>query len=98
VRLISLSGVIGIVAGFGLDLLIKVDDAKQAFGIAGAASIAGLAIGANMTKNYDSGKNLALNYRSNRNNLLSISPDLSIKPNPFNYGKSLTSFGIAVNF
>lgn len=97
-RLISLSGVIGIVAGFGLDLLVQVEDAKQAFGIAGAASVAGLAMGANMTKNYDSGKDLSFNNESNKDNAFNISPNLSIKPDPFNYGKSLTSLGIAINF
>jgi len=52
-RLISIAGVIGGLAGAGLDLLIQPDDEKVAIGIPLAGSIAGLAVGAGMTADMD---------------------------------------------
>lgn len=48
-RLISIAGVIGGLAGAGLDLLVQPDDDKVAIAIPLAGSIAGLAVGANLT-------------------------------------------------
>ena len=52
-RLINLSGALGIAAGFGIDMLFEVHDGPTAFAIAGLSSVAGLLIGRAMTKNYD---------------------------------------------
>ncbi|MBI4543766.1 MAG: hypothetical protein HY703_01050 [Gemmatimonadetes bacterium] len=49
-RLISIAGVAGLVAGFGLDLLLTVDDETAAFLIPMATSAAGLAAGASWTR------------------------------------------------
>jgi len=48
-RLISIAGVIGGLAGAGMDLIMQPDDEKVAIGIPLAASIAGLVIGASLT-------------------------------------------------
>ena len=50
-RLISIAGVIGALAGAGMDLITRPDDEKVAIGIPLATSIAGLAIGAGLTAN-----------------------------------------------
>lgn len=60
VRLINLAGVIGTVFGFGVDLFLEVDEASTALAIAGLGSVAGLAAGTELTKNYDAGKELSV--------------------------------------
>jgi hypothetical protein len=60
VRLINLGGVLGTIAGLGLDLIIQPDDASTALAVAGTGSVAGLAIGASLTKNIDQGKDFSL--------------------------------------
>ncbi len=97
-RLISLGGVLGTVAGFGVDLLFHVDDGKQAIIIAGAGSIAGLAVGANLTKNYDKGRTLSYRDTDTDNNSIRISPKLSLIPDPSNSRRLLTTFGFSINF
>jgi hypothetical protein len=57
-RLISIAGVIGGLAGGGLDLLIQPDNEKVAIGIPLATSIAGLAMGAVLTRDRPSEENL----------------------------------------
>jgi hypothetical protein len=52
-RLISISGVIGGLAGAGIDLLTQPDDDKALIGIPLAGSVAGLAIGVLTTRHYD---------------------------------------------
>lgn len=52
-RLISIAGVIGGLAGGGIDLIAQPDNEDSAIAIPLATSLAGLAIGAIMTKNYD---------------------------------------------
>jgi hypothetical protein len=52
-RLISIAGVIGGLAGAGLDLMIQPDGEKVAVGIPLAASIVGLAVGAGLTSQMD---------------------------------------------
>jgi hypothetical protein len=58
-RLINLAGVLGTAMGFGFDLLLEVDEEEPIFAIAGAGSLAGLALGASLTRTYDLGKDLA---------------------------------------
>ena len=52
-RLVSIAGVIGGLAGGGLDLIVQPDDEKVAIGIPLAGSIAGLMVGARMTSAMD---------------------------------------------
>jgi len=53
VRLVSLAGLLGGLAGLGLDLLIQPDDSDVAIGIPLVLSGAGLATGAYLTRDYD---------------------------------------------
>jgi hypothetical protein len=55
-RLISIAGVIGGLAGGGVDLLFQPDDERLAIGIPLVGSITGLVIGANATRDYDTGR------------------------------------------
>jgi hypothetical protein len=57
-RLISIAGVIGGLAGGGLDLLIQPDNEKVAIGIPLATSIAGLAVGTVLTRDRPSEEDL----------------------------------------
>jgi len=52
-RLISIAGVIGGLAGGGIDLITRPDDEKAAVAIPLAGSIIGLTIGAVTTRSYD---------------------------------------------
>jgi hypothetical protein len=52
-RLVSISGVIGALAGAGVDLLVQPDDEKIAIGIPLVTSIAGLVAGIRLTRDYD---------------------------------------------
>lgn len=54
-RLISLSGLIGGIAGLGIDLLAQPEDDEAVFAIPLVTSLAGLAIGAYTTRGYDAG-------------------------------------------
>jgi hypothetical protein len=53
VRLVSVTGLAGLVAGLGLDLLFEVDDDQAAFAIPLATSLAGLVAGAEWTRHHD---------------------------------------------
>lgn len=61
-RLINLSGIVGTVFGFGIDLLFEVHDDGTILGIAGLGSAAGLALGTQLTRNYDKNRDLAAFY------------------------------------
>ncbi|MBM4185085.1 MAG: hypothetical protein FJ207_12860 [Gemmatimonadetes bacterium] len=52
-RLVSIAGVLGGLAGAGIDLLAKPDDEKVAIGIPLATSVVGLAVGATATRRGD---------------------------------------------
>jgi len=52
-RLISISGVIGGLAGAGIDLIVQPDNSDVAIGIPLTLSIAGLMVGSHLTRNYD---------------------------------------------
>ena len=58
-RLINLAGVLGTTFGLGIDLLVQVDSEEAAFAIAGAGSVAGLALGTSLTREHDRGKDLS---------------------------------------
>jgi len=59
IRLINLAGLVGTVAGFGVDLLLEVDDDATGMAIVGSGSTLGLILGALSTHKYDTGKDLA---------------------------------------
>jgi hypothetical protein len=52
-RLVSLAGIIGGVAGGGVDLILQPDNEDVAFGVPLAGSVAGLLLGAHLTRDYD---------------------------------------------
>ena len=52
-RLVSIAGVIGGLAGAGIDLIAQPDDDKAAVAIPLATSVAGLIIGSRLTRDYD---------------------------------------------
>ncbi|MEX2583649.1 MAG: tetratricopeptide repeat protein [Gemmatimonadota bacterium] len=52
-RLINIAGVVGLLGGFGVDLIVQPDDAAVVFGIPLATSAAGLLLGASLTRDYD---------------------------------------------
>ncbi|MBI2537377.1 MAG: hypothetical protein HYW06_10550 [Gemmatimonadetes bacterium] len=52
-RLISITGLAGLVAGLGLDLIMSVENEKVAIAIPMVTSFAGLGLGASWTRNYD---------------------------------------------
>ena len=90
VRLINLGGVLGTVAGFGIDLLTQVDEASTALAIAGAGSVAGLVVTTNLTKNYDRGKEL---YQSKLE-----FPKFTLVQNPHNKRKPIPAIGFQFDF
>lgn len=85
-RLISLLGVAGAAFGFGLDLLAEVDSEEAAFAIAGAGSVAGLAVGVHVTRSYDAGRDLGMGPPRNRWGFLSGVPELGFRRDPFTGG------------
>jgi len=90
VRLINLGGVLGTVFGFGIDLLVQVDEASTAFAIAGAGSVAGLVAATSLTKNHDKGKELS------QSNLQF--PKLTLYQNPLNRKEMVPTLGFQLNF
>lgn len=98
VRLISLSGVVGTVMGFGLDLMAEVDESSTAFAIAGLGSVGGLAAGAHMTRNYDRGKDLASHHLNSTPARWSVAPQVGLKQHPFHTGEVMPKLGIRVSF
>ncbi len=52
-RIVSSAGLLGGVAGAGIDLLLKVDDQKSALAIPLASSLVGLVVGARITRDHD---------------------------------------------
>jgi len=63
VWIITASGLAGLVAGLGIDILVQPDDDAAALGIPLATSVIGLAIGTSATRDYDAGR-LAIGGRS----------------------------------
>ncbi|MBI3982936.1 MAG: hypothetical protein HY337_08500 [Gemmatimonadetes bacterium] len=52
-RLVSITGVAGLIGGLGLDLLFEVDDDKAAIAIPMVTSVIGLGMGVSWTRDYD---------------------------------------------
>lgn len=74
-RLINLSGVLGIAFGGGIVLLTEADDDVAAMAMLGAGSAAGLLLGTHWTRAHDQGKDLAAGGRSP-----AIAPVLALRP------------------
>jgi hypothetical protein len=55
-RMVSLGGLLGGLAGLGIDLLASVDDEKTAVGIPLATSVIGLGVGVAASRNHDGGQ------------------------------------------
>ena len=107
VRLINLAGVIGTVLGFGIDLLVEVDDSATAFAIAGLGSVAGLVAGAQMTRNFDRGKELTLLDMNksrfcysfnNGESQWSIAPKITLQQHPHDKRRIVPALGLQVNY
>jgi hypothetical protein len=60
VRLTNLAGVLGTIGGFGIDAIAQPSGDKTVLAIAGAGSIAGLAVGTLLTRNMDNAGNVSL--------------------------------------
>jgi hypothetical protein len=107
VRLISMSGVLGTLAGFGVDLVFKVDSEEKAFALAGAGGVAGLAIGSYMTRNMDEGTFLGMQYGrdpasryavAHEDDSWSIASGLSGRRHPFVEGRVIPSLSVRIGF
>jgi len=105
IRLIDLAGIVGTIAGFGIDLLFQVDNAEAAMAIAGAGGAVGLAAGAKMTKNYDRDRGLAFSqarpghylYRADRERF-SITPEMALKKDKGQLNSYMPYLGLRMNF
>jgi hypothetical protein len=97
-RLISLMGVAGAAFGFGIDLMAEVDTEEAVFAIAGAGSVAGLALGVHITRNYDEGKELSLGSAAHEDGGLALIPRLGVKPDPFSRGKLMPTLSWGARF
>jgi len=107
VRLINLAGVMGAVFGFGLNLLLEVDDTATAFGIAGLGSVGGAIIGKNLTRNFDRNKDLAYYFQDDcfppysarlKNTPLKITPQFAFSPHPGRIDRLIPTVGIQFDF
>jgi hypothetical protein len=98
VRLISMMGVVGTVAGFGLDLLAQVDEASTAMAIAGLGSVGGLAAGAHMTRDYDRGKDLASHSLKSAPTRWSVAPQVGLVKHPFRTGQVMPELSVRLSF
>jgi len=93
VRLINLGGDLGIVFGFGIDLLLQPEETSTIMAIAGMGSVGGLTLGTILTKNYDKDKELTFSPKINQffefsllkdNQVKASFPNLSLQKDPFN--------------
>ena len=94
-RLISLLGVVGTTFGLGIDLMAEVPDAETAMAIAGIGSVAGLAVGASVTQNYDDGKDLSMESPRPEETRLSFAPKAVRDPES---GRPVPGLGVRVTF
>ncbi len=105
IRLINLAGILGTVAGFGVDMLFQVDNSEAAMAIAGTGGIAGLIAGAKMTKDYDKDRGLTslrptINLHSDYANCdkFSIAPELILKRDNRQTNSLIPYLGLRVDF
>lgn len=99
-RLIDLAGVIGTMIGFGVDMMIEVDNENTAFAIGGLGTISGLWAGTAMTRNYDQGKDISLlngdvhfAYK-NGNQTWELSPRMALQRHPVQPYRLIPTIGV----
>jgi hypothetical protein len=97
-RMISLMGLVGTVAGFGVDVLVRVDNEHAAMAIAGLGGVGGLIAGARMTRNYDAGKDLASVSTTDRRERWAIAPRLTMASDPSHAGKLIPTASLHLTF
>jgi len=105
IRLINLAGIVGTVAGLGVDLLFQVDNSEAAMAIVGAGGVAGLITGAKMTKDYDKDRGLAIfplrsNLHSGYANCdrFSMEPEIILKRDNRQENHITPYLGLRMNF
>jgi hypothetical protein len=98
VRLISLMGLAGTMAGFGVDILVQVDNEHAAMALAGLGGVGGLIAGARMTRNYDEGKDVALEMPDDHQERWAVAPHFSLAPDPARAGKLRPMAGLQLIF
>ncbi|MBI5869196.1 MAG: hypothetical protein HZB43_13065 [candidate division Zixibacteria bacterium] len=98
VRLISLMGLVGTVAGFGLDALVNVDDGKVVMAVAGLGSVTGLLLGARITRDYDAGKDLASASPNRSKTSWTLSPQLTLAADPVSPSRFIPMAGFRLSF
>ncbi len=98
VRVISLMGYVGTVAGFGVDVLAQVNSGRAAMAIAGLGSIGGLVAGVNMTRNYDRGKDLASASPADGRTQWALTPQFTLAPDPSHAGRMMPSASLRLDF
>lgn len=96
VRIINLAGVVGTFLGFGIDLLVEIEDASASMAIAGLGSVVGLFAGVELTQNFDRNRNLELSSSDPKNSAYQdqaaqlsrkITTRLSLLPHPNRNGR-----------
>ncbi|HWP38240.1 MAG TPA: hypothetical protein VNL18_11880 [Gemmatimonadales bacterium] len=103
-RLVSITGVAGLVVGLGFDLLLEVDDDKTAMAIPLATSVIGLALGTSWTRDYDAtrrelGERAATALVNVRNGRLGVSvpiPAPTMLPLGFEGGRMRRAPGLSL--
>ena len=98
VRMISLMGLVGTVAGFGVDVLVRVDNEHAAMAIAGLGGVGGLIAGARMTRDYDAGKDVALGSPDDAQGPWSLAPHFALTADPAHPGRMMPSAGLQLTF
>ena len=88
VRMINLGGILGATFGFGINLLLEVDDGQLAFTIVSATTAGGLLMGTKLTNNYGNKKNNLNNSSSNEVSFLNknkwkLSSDIKLHQKAF---------------
>jgi hypothetical protein len=98
VRLISLMGLAGTMAGFGVDVLVRADNEHVMMAIAGLGGVGGLIAGARMTRNYDAGKDVAMGVSDDHQERWAVTPHFALGPDPARGGKLRPMAGLRMTF
>ena len=87
-------------SGFGVDMMIEVDNENTAFAIGGLGTISGLWAGTAMTRNYDQGKDISLlngdvhfAYK-NRNQTWELCPRMALQRHPVQPYRLIPTIGV----
>ncbi len=105
IRLVNLAGIVGTLAGVGLDLMIQVDNEGTAMAVAGFGSLAGLIFGAKITEDYDNNKEhttvggrLSSGFALSNKSAVSICPILTFKKSSHNDNCLQPYAGLMISF